>query len=74
MEQKYVVVGYADEWYEEGKGKVCDTYEDARRYIVENLKSNKTLLDKLEYIHTHKKALQDSGILNKEYEIIISYC
>ena len=64
----YVVVGYADEWYEDGEGIVFDNYADTLKY----LKSNKLhkLIPKLDYLENIKDRLY---VYDNKREIIVSY-
>ena len=69
MEQKYVVCRYADDWYEDHVGKVFDTYERAREYIVEHCGEDSTLCRQIDFIHNNKKialAYFDDTIANEK--------
>lgn len=60
--RKYILVDYADKWYEEHIGKVFDTYEDIEKVLRENKLD--ILLGKLDYLENH--TFID--------ECVVSYC
>ena len=60
--RKYILVDYADKWYEEHIGEIFDTYKDIYKFLTKHHLD--ILLGKLEYLENH--TFID--------ECVISYC
>lgn len=68
METKYIVVGIADEWYEEGKSlAIFNDYNDTLTYLKVNKMD--ALIGKLDYLEENK----ENFIWKDSYELVISY-
>lgn len=74
MEKKfnYIVVGIADEWYEEGKYLAkFDNYKDTLEYLQKNKMS--TLIERLNFLEETKDTLRAYGKDDNIVDIIVSY-
>jgi hypothetical protein len=69
MKTKYVIVGTADEWYEDGEcWAILYDYQDALNWLKENTVTD-TLIERLNWLESCKEQFEYNGY----YELVISY-